>query len=400
MDIEIREPDAIGKTKTVCGNCHHRGHRNQATKPCVLNKCDDFTYCGIKEKHPEYFAKLNSFKLEKRKKENEILELENQVKAIGQFATTSEHQFIKNLAPRMYDVDPTYKTNKCKLMRDIRLLRESLDGKMPPVTTNDAEQLGLLIANLRKTKGIAADDSFSLLEDDCPTRDSNQSSDGLKSFHSPLSSSNGEDEFEDDEEMLSNGRKHKKKQRKHPKKKSKDKGKVKVKASKAKGRSKRKYKHVDDDSSEGLSDEDYFTATQKKQKHMFNHHVNPHSSYAYFNTPSTSYMEPYSFVHPYAGRNIHPFHSLYGMNNTPNINESQQIEQRLPYYNHVWPGPASATVSNTNSAYSVHTSINNTSPVKVDLPSHIINQSPNSKQIAQTLLDLGGMPNSSDQKRS
>jgi hypothetical protein len=123
-------------------------------------------------------------------------------------------------------------------MRDIRLLRESLDGKMPSVTTNDAEQLGLLIANLRKTKGIAADNSFSLLEDDCPTRDSNQSSDGLKSFHSPLSSSNGEDEFEDDEEMLSNGRKHKKKQRKHPKKKSKDKGKVKLKASKAKGRAK------------------------------------------------------------------------------------------------------------------------------------------------------------------
>jgi gentisate 1,2-dioxygenase len=106
MDFEIHEPDAIGKTKTVCGNCHYHRHHNQATKPCVLNNCVDFTYCGIKEKHPEYFVKLNSFKLERRKKENEISELENQVKAIEQFATTSEHQFIKNLALCMYNMDP------------------------------------------------------------------------------------------------------------------------------------------------------------------------------------------------------------------------------------------------------------------------------------------------------
>ena len=160
MNVYIREPAVIGRSKTVCGHCHHRGHRNQATKPCILNKCSDYGYCGIKEKHPEYFAKLNTLKLERRKKENAISELENQIKSIEQFSSTSEFQFVKNLTPRMYNIDPTYKTNKCKLMQDVRLLREALDGKIPPVTVNDAEQLGILIAKLRKTKAIADDDSF------------------------------------------------------------------------------------------------------------------------------------------------------------------------------------------------------------------------------------------------
>ena len=79
------------------------------------------------------------------------------MKSIQEFSSSSEFQFVKNLTPRMYNVDPTYKTNKCRLMRDVRLLRESLDGKIPPVTANDAEQLGLLITKLKKIKNIAGD---------------------------------------------------------------------------------------------------------------------------------------------------------------------------------------------------------------------------------------------------
>ena len=55
MNVNIREPAPIGRGKSVCGNCHHRGHRNQATKPCVLNNCMDYSYCGIKDKHPGSF---------------------------------------------------------------------------------------------------------------------------------------------------------------------------------------------------------------------------------------------------------------------------------------------------------------------------------------------------------
>ena len=46
-------------------------------------------------------------------------------------------------------VDSTYRTNKPKLMQDVRLLRQFLDGKIPQMTTNDPEQLRILIKKCR-----------------------------------------------------------------------------------------------------------------------------------------------------------------------------------------------------------------------------------------------------------
>ena len=68
MSIEIREPPSLGNSKVVCGHCHHCGHRNNITKPSELKKCTEYTYCGLKDKHPEYFSKLNSLKVELKKK--------------------------------------------------------------------------------------------------------------------------------------------------------------------------------------------------------------------------------------------------------------------------------------------------------------------------------------------
>ena len=68
MLVEIKEPPSLGSSRLVCGHCHHRGHRNSTTKPCELKKCTDYTYCGIKDKHQEYFSKLNSLKVELKKK--------------------------------------------------------------------------------------------------------------------------------------------------------------------------------------------------------------------------------------------------------------------------------------------------------------------------------------------
>ena len=72
MSIEIREPPNLGNSKVVCGHCYHRGHRNNITKPCELKKCTEYTYCGLKEKHPEYFSKLNSLKVELKKKKTTL----------------------------------------------------------------------------------------------------------------------------------------------------------------------------------------------------------------------------------------------------------------------------------------------------------------------------------------
>ena len=106
MSVEIREPPSLGNPKLVCGHCHHRGHRNNTTKPCELKKCTDYTYCGLKDKHPEYFSKLNSLKVELKKKKAALKEIEAQIKSMEDFSSSSEFQFVKNLTPRMYAANP------------------------------------------------------------------------------------------------------------------------------------------------------------------------------------------------------------------------------------------------------------------------------------------------------
>ena len=81
MHINVPELPAIGKYKVICSNCLHRGHRNEKTKPCIMERCLSFTYCGIKGKHPEYT--------------DAIKQLEEELEGINNFQSQSEHQFIK-----------------------------------------------------------------------------------------------------------------------------------------------------------------------------------------------------------------------------------------------------------------------------------------------------------------
>lgn len=150
MNITVPEPPAVGKSKVVCSFCHHRGHRNQHNNPCKLKKCVEYTFCGIKDRHPEYFNKLNSHKTELRKKKKTIDELEAQLKSMEDFTTNNDYHFVKALTPRLYAADPSYKLNKPKLMRDVRLLKQYMDGKIPDVTSNDPEQLRILISKCKR----------------------------------------------------------------------------------------------------------------------------------------------------------------------------------------------------------------------------------------------------------
>ena len=107
----------------------------------------------MKEKHPEYFSRLNGLKTDLRRKASELWvssELETQIQSMQDFTSNNEHHFIKNLTPRLYKVDNGYKLNKPKLMRDIRIMRKCLDGKIPPVTVNDSEQLRNLLDKCRR----------------------------------------------------------------------------------------------------------------------------------------------------------------------------------------------------------------------------------------------------------
>ena len=157
MAIDVKEKPAMGNSKLVCSNCHHRGHRNQSSKPCFLQKCTNYTFCGIREKHPEYFSRLNNLKSDLKRKSSTIKELEEQIRSMNDFSSNSEYHFIKNLIPRLYEVDKGYKMNKPKLMRDIRMLRKCLDGKIPPMTSNDPEQLRILLRKCRMNFNLELD---------------------------------------------------------------------------------------------------------------------------------------------------------------------------------------------------------------------------------------------------
>ncbi len=78
----------IGNGKVTCGNCHHRGHRNRTNQPCELLKCS-YTYCGIQDKHPEYFAEMNKLKASINKKRDDLKALQEQLMGIKNFVSQS-----------------------------------------------------------------------------------------------------------------------------------------------------------------------------------------------------------------------------------------------------------------------------------------------------------------------
>ena len=50
-----------------------------------------------------------------------------------------------------------YKTNRAKLMFDMRILRTFLDGKIACVIANDTEQFSILISQSKKNLGVSSD---------------------------------------------------------------------------------------------------------------------------------------------------------------------------------------------------------------------------------------------------
>ena len=120
----------------------------------MKKKCMEYTYCGLKDKPAEYFSKLNSVKVELKKKKSAQQEIEAQIKSLDDFTTGSEYSFVKNLTPRMFAADRSY---KAKLMHNVRLLQTFLDGNIQAVTANDNEQLRILISKYKKNVGIPYD---------------------------------------------------------------------------------------------------------------------------------------------------------------------------------------------------------------------------------------------------
>lgn len=128
MLMEIREPPNLGNSKVVCGHCHHRGHRNNITKPCELKKWTE-------RKASWVFQQTQQLKAELNKKKTTLKEIESQkIKSMEDFSTCSEFSLVKNLTVEMYAANPAYKTNKAKLMCNVRILSTLQDGKIPCVS--------------------------------------------------------------------------------------------------------------------------------------------------------------------------------------------------------------------------------------------------------------------------
>ncbi|XP_046845514.1 uncharacterized protein LOC124439333 [Xenia sp. Carnegie-2017] len=92
MNLNVPELPMIGNYKVICSNCHHRGHRNTKTKPCILEKCSAFTYCELKDKHPEYSADMNRLKFKIKQKHETIKQLQEELNGVNNFQSQSEHQ--------------------------------------------------------------------------------------------------------------------------------------------------------------------------------------------------------------------------------------------------------------------------------------------------------------------
>ena len=105
---------------------------------------------ALKGKNSEYTTEMNKMKCSIKRKSAAIKQLEEELEGINNFQSQSEHQFIKAFTSRILKVNPEYKTNRPKLLRDIRILRQFFGGKIAQETTNDPEQLRITIAKCKR----------------------------------------------------------------------------------------------------------------------------------------------------------------------------------------------------------------------------------------------------------
>ena len=133
-----------GECNTMCGSCHRKGHRKSS---CPFQECPGYYVCGIKEKHPEHMKKLSQTKKQLQEMEKEITALREKQVNLKSFQTNSELTFFRVIKPKLLQSSKggTYQNNKNLLFKHMRLLRDALNGKLPP-SSIDPEQLLSLIS--------------------------------------------------------------------------------------------------------------------------------------------------------------------------------------------------------------------------------------------------------------
>ena len=130
LEIPVEEPMRIGTYRTVCGNCHIRGHRtvgNRNNDACNAAECMSYFMCGQKNKHPEHFDEIRKNKRELKDLTKEIENAQLEKKNLIEFQSKSISAFATAIAPRLtraFSEKYSLKTAKGKLalQKDILII--------------------------------------------------------------------------------------------------------------------------------------------------------------------------------------------------------------------------------------------------------------------------------------
>ena len=141
LEQPVQELERLGRSATICGNCHHKGHRNDARHACGYISCVGFHYCGQKKIHPEHSQQVNDIKRQIKQLKKDINKGNESLKVISEFESKSETYFFQEMTPPVKVLDWNRYQNKAKLFKDLRILRTVFNGKVPPKNADDRNYL-------------------------------------------------------------------------------------------------------------------------------------------------------------------------------------------------------------------------------------------------------------------
>lgn len=167
--IPVEPLPTMGKMNSICSVCHRKGHRAEGNKDkqdCILDRCQSYFICGQKSKHPEHAKLLAKERKELTNLRQSLGKVQEQLNMLRQFVNkTSETNFMLEMKRRLRMTDSKKYRDVAVLLRDVRALKVSYKGKIPPVDQDDSQEFPKLLKQLRhKVKGDTGD--FNLSSDD------------------------------------------------------------------------------------------------------------------------------------------------------------------------------------------------------------------------------------------
>ena len=147
LELDVAEPLYVGNYRTVCGNCHVRGHRadgNRNKGACSAPACTSYFTCGQKKKHPEHFEQIRQAKKRLKDVTKELDNVNLEKKNLAAFQSKSISAFATAITPRLiraFSDKYSLKTAKGKqeLQKDIATLRVGCNNTVPENAGADKE---------------------------------------------------------------------------------------------------------------------------------------------------------------------------------------------------------------------------------------------------------------------